>query len=266
MTSCWIVVPTYDERENLRPIVQALLAALLPLTMRRTILIVDDDSPDGTGAIADQLAAEHLAVRVLHRPAKTGLAGAYQAGFALALDGGADVVVQMDADLSHDPADVPRLVAALIDGADVAIGSRYVDGGGTAGWSPARRALSRAGGRYARLMLASSVYDLTGGFKAWRAEALRQLPLDDLRAQGYAFQIELTHLAERARLTVVEVPITFRERIHGRSKMSTGIALEAMWGVPALRLRHRHDHAASRPPEPAVIAPRGVSGPAHLGS
>ncbi len=239
MTRCWIVVPTYDERENLRPLTTALLAVALPPAVRRTILIVDDDSPDGTGDAADALALEHPAVRVLHRSEKTGLAGAYHDGFALALAGGADVIVQMDADLSHDASDVPRLVAAVLDGADLAIGSRYVDGGGTADWSPARRLLSRAGGRYARAVLGSEVRDLTGGFKAWRADALRQLRLEDLRAQGYAFQIEMTHLAERARFTVVELPITFRERVRGASKMSAGIALEALWSVPVLRVRHR---------------------------
>lgn len=243
MSGLWVVVPTYEEADNLVALVTAVRAADVGPNVRLSLLIVDDGSPDGTGGLADALALALPDVHVVHRPRKAGLGGAYRAGFAAALTAGADVVVQMDADLSHDPADLPRLLAALNDGADVAIGSRYVPGGATAGWSPRRRLLSQAGGVYARAVLGSRIRDLTGGFKAFRADALRAIELDALTADGYAFQIEVNHRAERAGLTVAEIPIAFREREHGRSKMSAAIAVEALWRIPALRLRHRRRRA-----------------------
>ena len=213
------------------------------------MLVVDDGSPDGTGERADELARVHDDVRVHHRPGKGGLGGAYLAGFDIALAGGADLIVEMDADLSHDPADLPRLIEAARHGADVVLGSRYVEGGGVEGWSLHRRLLSRAGGRYAAAVLGLPFRDLTGGFKCFRAGALRALDGDLVHSRGYAFQIELTYHAARAGLEIAEIPIVFREREHGTSKMSPAIALEAMWRVPLMRMAStdaaRH-HAAPR--------------------
>jgi dolichol-phosphate mannosyltransferase len=239
MTSAWVILPTYNERENLETVVALTRAALASCDppVAGTVLVVDDGSPDGTGEIADELAAEHDDVRVLHRLRKGGLGGAYLAGFAAALDAGADFVLEMDADLSHDPADLPRLIAAARQGADVVLGSRYVDGGGVEGWSLHRQLISRAGGRYAAAVLGLRVRDLTGGFKCFRASALRALDPDLVRSRGYAFQVELTFHAARAGLEIAEVPIVFRERVHGRSKMSPAIAFEALWKVPLLRVR-----------------------------
>jgi dolichol-phosphate mannosyltransferase len=239
MTSAWVILPTYNERENLETVVALTRAALASCDppVAGTVLVVDDGSPDGTGEIADELAAEHDDVRVLHRTRKGGLGGAYLAGFAAALDAGADFVLEMDADLSHDPADLPRLIAAARHGADVVLGSRYVDGGGVEGWSLHRQLISRAGGRYAAAVLGLRVRDLTGGFKCFRASALRALDPDLVRSRGYAFQVELTFHAARAGLEIAEVPIVFRERVHGRSKMSPAIAFEALWKVPLLRVR-----------------------------
>jgi dolichol-phosphate mannosyltransferase len=194
------------------------------------ILVVDDASPDGTAALAEKLGAE-----VLRRPRKLGLGSAYVAGFTRALVHDPELVCQMDADGSHDPADLPRLIALARDGADLALGSRYVPGGGVAGWHLARRAISRAGCLYARTVLRVPVRDLTGGLKTWRAGALRAIEPASVRSQGYAFQVELTHRALRRGLRVVETPIVFRERGAGRSKMTLRIALEAAWLVPALR-------------------------------
>src|ERR671916_1756118 len=201
-----------------------------------TILVVDDASPDGTGRIADRLAAEVAEVRVLHRAVKDGLGRAYLAGFAAALEGGADLVLQMDCDFSHDPADLPRLVAAA-DAADLVLGSRYVPGGGVENWALRRRIQSRGGCAYARLILGVPVRDLTGGFKCWRRGALEALDFDGVNAHGYGFQIEMTYRAIQAGLSVTEVPIVFRERREGQSKMTARITLEAVWKVPALRLR-----------------------------
>jgi dolichol-phosphate mannosyltransferase len=231
----WIILPTYDEAENLEPLVRALLAAVPGVQ----VLVVDDSSPDGTGAIADALAAERDDVQVLHRPRKSGLGRAYVAGFAHALQAGAGTVVEMDADFSHDPADLPRLLAPITAGADVALGSRYVPGGGVADWGPIRRHVSRLGCGYARRVLAVGVRDLTGGFKAFRADALEAIDYGSVRSQGYAFQVELSYRALVRGLRVEEVPIVFRERRHGTSKMSTRIALEAAWLVPALRFGRR---------------------------
>jgi dolichol-phosphate mannosyltransferase len=253
MTSVWVVLPTYEERENLADVVErtraALTACVPPVT--GTVLVVDDGSPDGTGELADQLAAVHDDVKVLHRTVKSGLGDAYLAGFARALGAGADLVVEMDADLSHDPADVPRLVAAARAGADVVLGSRYMPGGGVSGWPWHRRLLSRAGGRYAGAVLGLPIADLTGGFKCFRAGALRTLTSGAVESHGYGFQIELTYQAARAGMRIVEIPIVFRDRERGRSKMSASIALEAFWRVPALRLRTAGDghdrHTAASP-------------------
>ena len=235
----WLVLPTFNEAENLERIVAAALDVLgraAPEGFR--ILVVDDGSPDGTGAIADRLAAEHAQVRVLHRTERQGLGPAYLAGFRHALDAGAGFVFEMDSDFSHDPADLARLLAAVRDdGADVALGSRYVDGGGVTDWGLVRRVVSRGGSRYAQLVLGIPVSDLTGGFKCFRAEVLEAIDLPTVRSRGYAFQVELTYRAVQRGFRVVEVPITFRDREVGTSKMSWRIAAEAMWLVPALRLR-----------------------------
>jgi dolichol-phosphate mannosyltransferase len=232
----WLILPTFNEAQNLEPMVRAALPRLSDGGGEPTILVVDDASPDGTGAIADRLAAELPAVRVLHRSSKDGLGRAYLAGFAAALEGGADLILQMDCDFSHDPADLPRLIAAC-DTAELALGSRYVPGGGVENWALRRRIQSRGGCLYARLILGVSVRDLTGGFKCWRRSALEALDLEGVDAHGYGFQIEMTYRAIKAGLSVTEVPIVFRERREGQSKMTAWITLEAVWKVPALRLR-----------------------------
>lgn len=229
----WVVLPTYNEAAT---IAEAVGEVRERLGGSGQVLVVDDASPDGTGEIAARLAAEHEDVGVLHRPAKQGLGPAYLAGFRAALEGGAELVVQMDADLSHDPAAIPELVAAARD-ADLVIGSRYVEGGRIEDWGPRRRAISRWGSRYARTLLGVEVRDLTGGFKCLRREVLEGVELESVRARGYAFQVEVTYRAIRAGFRVVEVPITFRDRRVGASKMSRSIVLEAAWRVPALRLR-----------------------------
>ena len=208
------------------------------------MLVVDDASPDGTGLIADRLAAADPQVEVLHRDGRRGLGPAYVAGFTHALAQGAGAVVQIDCDFSHDPAIVPALLAIVRDGADLALGSRYVAGGGVENWAGWRRAVSRAGCAYARAVLRVPVRDLTTGLKCWRADALEAVGFRTAQARGYAFQVELTYRALRAGLRVVEVPITFRERREGASKLTGHVALEAAWRVPALRLRPplRADH------------------------
>jgi dolichol-phosphate mannosyltransferase len=237
MSHAWIVIPTYNEAENLAPLIAAVRAAMAEGApeVASTILVVDDNSPDGTGRIADRLAARHVGVHVLNRPHKGGLAGAYVAGFRSALAAGADYVFEMDADFSHDPADLPRLLDATRAGSDVVLGSRYVAGGSVEGWSLDRQLLSRAGGLYARIVLGSSIRDLTGGLKCFRGDSLRVIGLDALTAGGYAFQVETTFRAEREGLRIEELPIVFRERKAGRSKMSLGIALEAIWRIPTMR-------------------------------
>jgi dolichol-phosphate mannosyltransferase len=229
-------LPTYNEAENVDAVVRAALEQLATTGREHTILVVDDGSPDGTGEIADRLAAEHDAVRVLHRPVKEGLGRAYLAGFDLALSEGADLLLEMDADFSHDPADLPRLIAAA-DDADLVLGSRYVEGGGVENWGAVRRLLSRGGSWYARTLLRVPVRDLTGGFKCFQRRVLEAVDLNGVHADGYGFQIELTYRAIQAGFTVKEVPIRFRERREGHSKMTARIALEAVWKVPALRFR-----------------------------
>jgi dolichol-phosphate mannosyltransferase len=234
--SAWLILPTYNEAENLEAMVAEALPRMSEAGVDPTVLVVDDASPDGTGAIADRLAAANPAVRVLHRSRKDGLGRAYLAGFAAALGGGADLILQMDCDFSHDPADLPRLIAAA-GAAHVVLGSRYVPGGGVENWAARRRIQSRGGCLYARLILGVPVQDLTGGFKCWRREALETLDLDGVDAHGYGFQIEMTYRAIKAGFTVAEVPIVFRERREGQSKMTAWITLEAVWKVPALRFR-----------------------------
>jgi dolichol-phosphate mannosyltransferase len=233
--AAWLILPTYDEAENVEAIVAAARAVLeraAPAAHR--ILVVDDGSPDGTGEIADRLAAEHDDVEVLHRTVREGLGPAYLAGFAHALERGARFVIEMDADFSHYPADLARLLAAAED-ADLVLGSRYVAGGGVTDWGAVRRLVSRGGSWYARIVLGLDVRDLTGGFKCFRREVLEAIDLPTVRSRGYAFQVELTHRAVHAGFRVVELPIVFRDRELGRSKMSWRIAGEAALLVPRLR-------------------------------
>jgi dolichol-phosphate mannosyltransferase len=227
----WLVLPTYNEAGNIERFVAA-VCDKLPASAR--ILIVDDNSPDGTGEIADRLAAGNERVGVLHRRRKEGLGPAYIAGFRRALEQGAGYVVEMDSDFSHDPAYLPRLLEAG-ERTDLAIGSRYVDGGGVTDWSALRRAISRGGSAYARIMLGVGVRDLTGGFKCFRREVLEAIDLDAISSRGYAFQIEMTYRAIRLGFRVVEVPIVFRDREVGSSKMDRSIVAEAVWRVPLLR-------------------------------
>jgi dolichol-phosphate mannosyltransferase len=234
----WLILPTYNEAENIEPLVRAVLPELESTGKPHTVLIVDDGSPDGTGEIADRLAAELEPVRVLHRDHKQGLGRAYLAGFGEALANGAELILEMDSDFSHDPRDVPRLIAAA-DDADLVLGSRYVDGGGVENWGLVRRGLSRGGSWYARVLLRVPVRDLTGGFKCFRRPVLESLNLSGVHADGYGFQIELTYRAIQSGFRVTEVPITFRDRQVGTSKMNARIAIEAVWKVPALKMRGR---------------------------
>jgi dolichol-phosphate mannosyltransferase len=228
----WVVLPTYDEAENLPGIAAGILEAL----PAATLLVVDDGSPDGTGAIAEELASRDPRIRVRHRPGKAGLGRAYLDGFAIAIAGGASAVVQMDADWSHDPRALPSLLAPIASGtADLVIGSRYVRGGRVEDWGLGRRIISRLGSAFARIVLSLRPHDLTGGFKAWRATTLGAINFDGIHAGGYVFQIEMTHRATRAGARVAEVPITFRDRQVGRSKMSRRIIVEALLVVVRLR-------------------------------
>jgi dolichol-phosphate mannosyltransferase len=228
-----ICLPTYNERENLEPMVRALGGLGIE---GLEVLVVDDNSPDGTGEIADRLAIELPWVHLLHRERKEGLGPAYLAGFRRALELGADLVFEMDCDFSHDPEDVPRLLAAAED-ADLVLGSRYVPGGGTRNWGLVRRFISRGGSLYAQALLQLGIRDLTGGFKCYRRRVLETIDLDGISSLGYAFQIETTYRALRAGFRVVEVPIQFSDREVGGSKMSKAIVAEAIWKVPALRIR-----------------------------
>jgi len=231
MPKAVVCLPTYNERENLEP----MLRALGDKDVR--VLVIDDNSPDGTGQLADRLAAELGYVDVLHRESKEGLGPAYLAGFRRALESDAELVLEMDCDFSHDPDYVPRLIAAVEDGADLALGSRYVPGGGVRNWGLLRRVISAGGSLYARVILSVKVRDLTGGFKCYRRAVLETIDLDAVDSKGYAFQIETTYRALRAGFKVVEVPITFADREVGGSKMSKAIVAEAIWKVPGLRLK-----------------------------
>jgi dolichol-phosphate mannosyltransferase len=237
--AAWLVLPTYDEAANIEPFVAA-VRDNLPASAQ--ILIVDDNSPDGTGARADELAERHDDVAVIHRPRKEGIGPAYVAGFRRALAGGAGLVLEMDADFSHDPAYLPRLLEAA-KRADVVLGSRYVAGGGVTDWGPLRRVISRGGSTYARLVLGVGVRDLTGGFKCFRREVLEAIDLDSVAARGYAFQVEMTYRAIRRGFEVVEVPIVFRDRRAGHSKMDRGIVAEAVWQVPRMRFGSEADES-----------------------
>src|SRR3954463_4474088 len=229
-----VCLPTYNECDNLEPMLEALQAVLRE---GDRVLVIDDSSPDGTGEIADRLAARLPFVSVLHRERKEGLGPAYLAGFRRALTEGAELILEMDCDFSHDPKDVPRLIEACEGGADLVLGSRYVPGGGTANWGLVRRIISWGGSFYARILLGVRIRDLTGGFKCYRRRVLETIDLDAIHAKGYAFQIEGTFRTLRKGFTVVEVPIRFVDRTHGHSKMSRAIFLEAVQKVPALRLR-----------------------------
>jgi dolichol-phosphate mannosyltransferase len=242
----WVVLPTYNEAENLPGIATAILDAL----PGATLLVVDDGSPDGTGALADGMAGADARIRVRHRSAKQGLGRAYLDGFNVALSSGAEVVIQMDADWSHDPTVLPSLIAPIVAGeADLVIGSRYTPGGGVVDWGVGRRVISRGGSLFAKTVLRLSPNDLTGGFKAWRAPTLGAIPFDGVHAGGYVFQIEMTFRASRAGARVREVPITFRDRRVGQSKMSRRIIVEALIVVVQLRIEElRGRMPGSRPP------------------
>jgi dolichol-phosphate mannosyltransferase len=225
-----VCLPTYNERDNVEPMVRALGEHGV------RVLVIDDSSPDGTGDIADRLAGELDYVDVLHRERKQGLGPAYLAGFRRVLATDAELILEMDCDFSHDPADVPRLIAAAAD-ADLVIGSRYVEGGSIPTWGVVRRAISRAASIYARLWLRWRVHDATAGFRCFHREVLERIEVDTITAKGYAFQIETTYRALKAGFRVREIPIAFVDREHGGSKMSKAIVLEAVWRVPAMRLR-----------------------------
>jgi dolichol-phosphate mannosyltransferase len=240
VNSTLVIIPTYNERENLESIVNRILASVA----EADILVVDDNSPDGTGALASQLALTSDRVNVLHRPIKDGLGGAYRAGFAWGISQGYDQLVEMDADGSHQPEQLPRLLERL-DNADVVLGSRWVDGGSVENWPLSRTALSRGGSLYARLALGIPVRDVTGGYRAFTADALRAIDLDRVASQGYCFQIDMLWHAQTAGLRIAEVPINFVERVFGESKMSSGIVIEAMlrvtgWGILGLPYRLRN--------------------------
>ena len=248
----WIVLPTYNEAENLPGIATAILNAL----PAATLLVVDDGSPDGTGAIADGLAAADARVRVRHRTAKQGLGRAYLDGFGLALGGNAAVVVQMDADWSHDPAALPALVEPVVVGsADLVIGSRYAKGGGVVDWGLGRRVISRGGSLFARTVLHLGPSDLTGGFKAWRAATLASIPFGGVHAGGYVFQIEMTFRASRLGARIAEIPITFRDRRVGQSKMSRRIVIEALVVVVQLRAEELRGRLTGRTAKAAEDRP-----------
>jgi dolichol-phosphate mannosyltransferase len=236
MPGAWLVLPTFNEAENIEPIIRAALPQLASSGRPHRILVVDDNSPDGTGSIADRLASEIDEVQVLHRERKEGIGPAYLAGFERALAEGADLLLEMDSDFSHDPADLPRLIEATAD-ADLVLGSRYVPGGGVTDWGLGRRFVSRGGSLYAKVVLGIPVDDLTGGFKCFRREVLDTLDLSGVGTDGYGFQIEMTYRTVKAGFRVKEIPILFRDRRVGSSKMSARIAVEAFWKVPALRLR-----------------------------
>ncbi len=255
--SVWVVVPTYNERENLASLVSAVRSVLDESAPDHTILVVDDSSPDGTGELAEELAAADTHVKVLHRSEKQGLGPAYIAGFRRALDGGAGLIVEMDADFSHDPSYLASMLEAARD-ADLVLGSRYVKGGGVRNWGIVRRFVSRGGCLYAQAVLGAPIRDLTGGFKCFRREVLEAIDFAHVRAQGYAFQVELTYRALQMGFRVVEVPIVFTERRAGHSKMSRRIVLEAAWMVPSLRYGK---HPPQAPGPAARLETDTVEGP-----
>jgi dolichol-phosphate mannosyltransferase len=255
----WVVLPTYDEAENVVPMIEAVLRVADASGIAMRVLVVDDGSPDGTADLADAVAAHEPRVAVLRRDAKQGIGPAYRAGFRRALDGGAGVVVEMDCDFSHDPEALPRLIAATAT-ADLVLGSRYVRGGGVARWGPLRRAISRAGCLYALAVLGVGVRDLTVGFKCFRREVLEAIPLDQVTAAGYGFQIEMTYRAMVLGFRVAEIPITFTERVHGTSKMSGGIVWEAASLVPRLRRLGRPPRGVAAP-APAAEASEATPAP-----
>jgi len=232
MAGSLIIIPTYDERENLR----AIASRIHEVVPEVHLLVVDDNSPDGTGEVADDLAAKDERIHVLHRPGKMGLGTAYVEGFRKGLEEGYDFLWEMDADFSHDPKFLPDMLAAMENGADLAIGSRYVPGGGTENWGLRRKVLSRGGGTYARLVLGVPIKDLTSGFRCYRRDVLERIPLSEVRAEGYAFQIEMAYKTFKAGFRIEEVPILFVDRRVGQSKMSGGIVWEAVWGVWRLKL------------------------------
>jgi dolichol-phosphate mannosyltransferase len=255
----WVIVPTYNEAENVRTISAGILDSL----PGATVLVVDDGSPDGTGQIADELAAADPRIRVRHRPEKQGLGRAYLDGFGVALAGGAEVVIQMDADWSHDPAALPSLIAPIAGGtADLVIGSRYTKGGGVVDWGLGRRIISRGGSIFARSVLRLGPRDLTGGFKAWRASTLAAIPFDGVHAGGYVFQIEMTFRASRLGARVAETPITFRDRRVGQSKMSRRIVVEALVVVVTLRAEEFAGRLPGRRPKPIAGVPEPPPAPA----
>ena len=234
----WVCLPTYNEAENLARMIEQVTTVFTASGIDGRVLIIDDGSPDGTGAIADSLSQRDARVHVLHRNARQGLGPAYRAGFREALAQGADLVIEMDCDFSHDPAVIPRLVDAAGD-ADLVLGARYIPGGGTENWGLVRRAISRLGCIYARITLGIAPHDLTGGFKCFRREVLEAIPLDRVQGVGYVFQVEMTYRAILLGYRVVEIPITFRDRTAGTSKMSRGIVLEAATYIPRLRWKLR---------------------------
>jgi dolichol-phosphate mannosyltransferase len=235
-SSVWVCVPTYNEAQTVEPLVNAVRDEMNRAGLDGHVLVVDDNSPDGTGAIADRLASADPRVHVLHRAGKEGIGPAYRAGFRHAIAQGADLILEMDCDFSHDPSDVPRLVAAA-ENADVVLGSRYTAGGGVAEWGLVRRGISRGGCMYAQAILGTDVRDLTGGFKCFHRKVLEAIPLDEVHGTGYVFQIEMTYRALLQGFSVVEVPITFTDRTQGESKMSRRIVFEAASHVPRLRRR-----------------------------
>jgi dolichol-phosphate mannosyltransferase len=245
----WLILPTYNEAENIEPLVAA-ARSNLPADAR--ILIVDDGSPDGTGERADRLAERHPNVSVLHRRAKEGLGPAYIAGFRRALASGAGLVLEMDSDFSHDPAYLPRLLDSARH-ADLVIGSRYVPGGGVSDWGAVRRVISRGGSVYSRVVLGVEVHDLTGGFKCFRREVLEAIDLDSIEVRGYAFQVEMTYRAIQLGFKVAEVPIVFRDRRAGESKMDGAIVAEAIFRLPRLRFGSHHVERAEPPREEATV-------------
>ena len=236
MTRVAVCLPTFNEAENVGLMLDALLAVFDENRIDGRILVIDDSSPDGTAEIADERARAETRVAVLRRAQKEGLGRAYRDGFRHVLDGGAEIVLQMDCDFSHDPAAIPSLLAPL-DEVDFVLGSRYVRGGGVAGWPLLRRGISKGGCLYARLVLGIPVQDLTGGFKAWRSDVLEHLLARPIEARGYGFQVQMTYEALLAGYRMREVPIVFRDRVRGKSKMHFGVVTEAAWMVPRLRLR-----------------------------